>query len=189
MLFRSEATQSRKLGIDPKSKKPVIARLGRYGAMIQIGEAEDEEKPKFAPMPEGRKIADVTLEEALKMFELPRIVGKTATGDEITAQIGRFGPYLKAGALNVSMGQLDPFSITEKQANELIRAHQKKLAERVIALTESRSQLVFRPLPTDDPMQRKPDITRARTLLGWEPVVPLRSGLATTVDYFRGVLG
>lgn len=158
-ISRGEATQSSKLGTDPKSKKPVIARLGRYGAMIQIGEAEDEEKPKFAPMPEGRKIADVTLEEALKMFELPRIVGKTVTGDEITAQIGRFGPYLKAGALNVSMGQLDPFSITEKQANELIRAHQKKLAERVIANFEKEGIQVlngrFGPYVTDGKQNAK----------------------------------
>ena len=132
-VTRSEANQSRKLGVDPKSKKPVIARLGRFGAMIQIGEAEDEEKPKFAPMPEGRKIGDVTLEEALKMFELPRNVGKTNNGEEITAQIGRFGPYLKAGSLNVSLKDQDPFTITEKTANELIKEHQKKLDERVIA--------------------------------------------------------
>ena len=132
-ISRSEANQSRKLGVDPKSKKPVIARLGRFGAMIQIGEAEDEEKPKFAPMPEGRKIGDVTLEEALKMFELPRTVGKTPKGDEITALIGRFGPYLKAGSVNVSLGDEDPFSVTQKKANELIAEHQKKLDERVIA--------------------------------------------------------
>lgn len=132
-ISRSEANQSRKLGLDPKSKKPVIARLGRFGAMIQIGEAEDEQKPQFAPMPEGRKIGDVTLQEALKMFELPRLVGKTLKGDEITALIGRFGPYLKAGKLNVSLGDEDPFSISEKKANQLISEHQKKLDERVIA--------------------------------------------------------
>lgn len=136
-ISRSEANQSRKLGVDPKSKKPVIARLGRFGAMIQIGEAEDEEKPKFAPMPEGRKIGDVTLQEALKMFELPRIVGKTPKGEDITAQIGRFGPYLKAGSINVSLGDEDPFSVTEKKANELFAEHQKKLDERIIANFEA----------------------------------------------------
>lgn len=137
-ISRSEANQSRKLGLDPKSKKPVIARLGRFGAMIQIGEAEDEEKPKFATMPEGRKIGDVTLQEALKMFELPRIVGKTPKGEDITAQIGRFGPYLKAGSINVSLGDEDPFSVTEKKANELFAEHQKKLDERIIANFEAK---------------------------------------------------
>lgn len=129
---REVANQSRKLGIDPKSKKPVLARLGRFGAMIQIGEAEDEEKPKFAPMPEGKKISDVTLEEAMKMFELPRVVGKTKAGEEIVAQIGRFGPYLKTGSINVSLKDEDPFSITETKANELVEEHLKKLSERVI---------------------------------------------------------
>jgi DNA topoisomerase-1 len=132
-ISREEANQSRKLGTDPKSKKPVIARLGRFGAMIQIGEAEDEEKPKFAPMPEGKKISDVTLEEALKMFELPRVVGKTPKGVEIVAQIGRFGPYMKVGSINVSLKDEDPFTVTGKKANELVAAHQKMLDERVIA--------------------------------------------------------
>jgi len=132
-ISREEANQSRKLGTDPKSKKPVIARLGRFGAMIQIGEAEDEEKPKFAPMPEGKKISDVTLEEALKMFELPRVVGKTPKGVEIVAQIGRFGPYMKVGSINVSLKGEDPFTVTGKKANELVAEHQKMLDERVIA--------------------------------------------------------
>ncbi len=132
-ITREEANQSRKLGIDPKTKKPVIARLGRYGAMIQIGEAEDDEKPQFAPMPEGKKISTVTFEEAMKMFELPRVVGKSPKGVDIVAQIGRFGPYLKVGSINVSLKGEDPFTISEKRANELLKEHQKMLDSRVIA--------------------------------------------------------
>jgi len=132
-ITREEANQSRKLGIDPKTKKPVIARLGRYGAMIQIGEAEDDEKPQFAPMPEGKKISTVTFEEAMKMFELPRVVGKSPKGIDIVAQIGRFGPYLKVGSINVSLKGEDPFTISEKKANELLKEHQKMLDSRVIA--------------------------------------------------------
>jgi nucleoside-diphosphate-sugar epimerase len=64
----------------------------------------------------------------------------------------------------------------------------RQLAERVLALTGSTSQIVLRPLPVDDPRVRQPDITRARTLLGWEPTVPLDEGLTRTIDYFRGVL-
>lgn len=131
-ISRSEANQSRELGIDPKTKRPVIARLGKYGAMLQIGRAEDEQKPLFAPMPEGSKISDVTLDQALKMFELPRLVGKTKDGEEIIATTGRFGPYLKIGAINVSMGDHDPFSITVKEANKLLETRQEKLQKMVI---------------------------------------------------------
>jgi DNA topoisomerase-1 len=152
-ISREEANQSRKLGIDPKSKKPVIARLGRYGAMIQIGEAEDEEKPQFAPMPEGKKISTVTLEEALKMFELPRVVGKSAKGVDIVAQIGRYGPYLKVGSVNVSLKGEDPFTVSENKANELLKEHQKMLDSRVIANFEKEGIQVlngrFGPYVTD----------------------------------------
>ena len=158
-ISREEANQSRKLGIDPKSKKPVIARLGRYGAMIQIGEAEDEEKPQFAPMPEGRKISTVSLEEALKMFELPRVVGKSPKGIEIIAQIGRFGPYLKVGSINVSLKGEDPFTITENKANELLKEHQKMLDSRVIANYEAEGIQVlngrFGPYVTDGQVNAK----------------------------------
>ena len=158
-ISREEANQSRKLGIDPKSQKPVIARLGRYGAMIQIGEAEDEEKPQFAPMPEGRKISTVSLEEALKMFELPRVVGKSPKGIEIIAQIGRFGPYLKVGSINVSLKGEDPFTITENKANELLKEHQKMLDSRVIANYEAEGIQVlngrFGPYVTDGQVNAK----------------------------------
>ena len=158
-ISREEANQSRKLGIDPKSKKPVIARLGRYGAMIQIGEAEDEEKPQFAPMPEGRKISTVSLEEALKMFELPRVVGKSPKGIEIIAQIGRFGPYLKVGSINVSLKGEDPFTISKNKANELLKEHQKMLDSRVIANYEAEGIQVlngrFGPYVTDGQVNAK----------------------------------
>ncbi len=158
-IARSEANQSRKLGTDPKSNKPIIARLGRFGAMIQIGEVEDEEKPKFAPMPEGRKISDVTLEEALKMFELPRVVGKTPNQLEIIAAIGRFGPYLKVGTMNVALKGEDPFLVTEQKANELVAEHQKTLDERIIAdFTKEGIQVLngrFGPYITDGKINAK----------------------------------
>ncbi len=132
-ISRQDANQGRELGKDPKSGKPVIARLGRFGAMIQIGQAEDEEKPKFAPMPAGKTLANVTLEEALEMFKLPRIVGTTADGEEITSNIGRFGPYVKFGSTYVSIKGDDPFTISEKVARELIAAKIKADKEKVIA--------------------------------------------------------
>lgn len=152
-ISRQEANQGRVLGKDPKSGKPVIARMGRYGAMIQIGQAEDEQKPQFAPMPEGSKIGDVTLKDALEMFKLPRVVGKTSDDEEITANIGRFGPYVKVGESYVSIKDEDPFSIDEKTARKLIAAKRKADAERIIHnFAEEKIQVLngrFGPYVTD----------------------------------------
>ncbi|HVQ44957.1 MAG TPA: type I DNA topoisomerase [Candidatus Saccharimonadia bacterium] len=119
-ISRQEAAGARELGADPKSGKPIIARLGRYGPMLQLGSAEDEEKPKFAPLPTGRRIDDVTLEEALELFKLPRVLGQTADGADIAVNFGRFGPYAKWGSNYVSIKPDDPFTITLERARELI---------------------------------------------------------------------
>jgi DNA topoisomerase-1 len=126
-ISRQAASGARELGTDPKTGKPVVARLGRFGPMLQLGSAEDEEKPKFAPLPTGRKIGDVTLDEALELFKLPRIIGKTKDGQEIAANFGRFGPYIKWGSLYASIKPDDPFSVTEERAHELIA--EKEAAE------------------------------------------------------------
>lgn len=98
-IKRSEVAQSRELGIDPKTKKPIFARFGRYGPMLQRGEQEGDDKPTFAPLPEGTTLEKVTLEQALKMFELPRTVGTTDDGQEIKANIGRSAVYPSRQAL------------------------------------------------------------------------------------------
>jgi DNA topoisomerase-1 len=121
-VTRQEASGARELGKDPKTGKPVIARLGRYGPMVQLGEATETEKPKFAPLPEGVRLDEVTLDEALEMLTLPRTVGKTEDGQEITANIGRFGPYVKVGEMYVSIKPDDPFTVTLRKARELIAA-------------------------------------------------------------------
>jgi DNA topoisomerase I len=116
---RAEASQARELGIDPNSGKPIVARFGRYGPMLQKGETEGEEKPEFAPMPTGATLDSVTFEQALEMFKLPREVGKTEDGEVIKANIGRFGPYVQIGKTFVSIKPLDPMSITEAEARKL----------------------------------------------------------------------
>jgi len=131
-ISRSEVSQARELGIDPKTKKPVLARFGRYGPMLQRGATEDEEKPAFAPLPDGVKLEDVTLEQALTMFELPRIVGKTEAGEDIKANIGRFGPYIQIGKLYVSIKPHDPFSITLEDAKQLYAEKLTKEANKYI---------------------------------------------------------
>ena len=135
-IAREDAMQVRELGIDPKTKKPIIARIGRYGAMIQIGKKDDEEKPKFASIPEGKSIKTVTLEEALELFSLPRLVGKTAEGEDMIANFGRFGPYVKVGKLFVSIKPEDPLTITEEVARVLVEEKQEKEKNKYIQVWE-----------------------------------------------------
>lgn len=132
-IKRSEVAQAREIGIDPKTKKPVFARFGRYGPMLQRGDQEGEEKPTFAPLPDGTTLDTVTLDQALKMFELPRIVGTTEDNKEIKANIGRFGPYIQIDKLFVSIKPHSPFDITEAQARELYADKLRKEAEKNIA--------------------------------------------------------
>ena len=119
-ISRSEVSQARNIGIDPKSGEPIFARFGRYGPMLQLGDSADEAKKiLFAPMAKGATIDTVTLEQALVMFELPRVVGNTADGQEMKANVGRFGPYVQVGKTFVSIKPLDPHTITEDEAREL----------------------------------------------------------------------
>ena len=133
-IDRKTVVNMRKIGTDPKTKKPIFARLGRFGPMLQRGEGEkDDEKPQFAPLPADATLETVDLEQALKAFELPRSVGKTADGQEILANIGRFGPYIKVDKLFVSIKPLDPHKITHAEAVELYEQKLKTEAEKNIA--------------------------------------------------------
>lgn len=118
-VSRQEVSQARLIGNDPKSGKPIYARFGRYGPMIQRGETTEESKPEFTNMPEGSTIETVTLDQALIMFQLPRIVGNTEDQKQILANIGRFGPYIKIDGLSVSIKGYDPHQITESEARAL----------------------------------------------------------------------
>ncbi len=119
---KERVNTERALGQHPSNGKPVIARMGRYGPMIQIGEQDDPEK-KFASLPAGKTIETITLEEALQAFALPRSLGKRE-GEEVLASTGRFGPYVKYKSLFVSIKRdsgLDPFSITLEEAIPMIQ--------------------------------------------------------------------
>ena len=139
---REEVSQARELGTDPKTGKPILARFGRYGPMLQRGETESEEKPAFAPLPEDTTLEDVTLEQALKMFELPRTVGATKDGETITANIGRFGPYIQVGKIFVSIKPESPFDITLENARTLYAAKLEKEANKYIQKFDSGIQIV-----------------------------------------------
>ena len=120
------ATGARILGKDPVSGKDVVARIGRFGAMIQIGSAEDEDKPKFASLRKEQSIGSITFQEAMDLFKLPRTLGER-DGEVVSAGIGRFGPFVKLGSTYASLTpEDDALSITLERAIELI--DQKKIA-------------------------------------------------------------
>ncbi|MDF3028544.1 MAG: topoisomerase [Fluviicola sp.] len=127
------ATGERELGIDPVSNKKVIARIGRFGPMIQIGdEKEDGDKPRFASLLGNQSIHTITLEEALELFKLPRLVGEFE-GQEVKANSGRFGPYVQIGKLFVSLKKEDdPMTVTLERAIELIQEKREVEANRLI---------------------------------------------------------
>jgi DNA topoisomerase-1 len=127
-----KATGQRILGIDPKSGRNIYARIGRFGPMIQIGEAEDEEKPIFASLLKGQSISSITMEEALDLFKLPRTVGKYEE-EEVIAAVGRFGPYVKHKNKFYSLPKnINPMKVTIDQAIEIIKEKIQKDKEKFI---------------------------------------------------------
>ena len=127
-------TGERLLGTDPKTGRPLSVRLGRYGAMAQIGNPEDAEKPIYASLLAGMSIETITFEEALKLFELPRHLG-IVDGKNVEVNVGKFGPYVHYGDAYISLAKgEDVFSVTLERAKELIS--EKKKADAPIAIYE-----------------------------------------------------
>ena len=127
-------TGERKLGIDPKSGKKVIVRMGKFGPIAQIGEMEEgqQEKPKYASLRKGQSIKNISLEDALELFKLPRFLGELEE-KPVKSNIGRFGPYVQNGSLFVSIPKdEDPLEITYERALELIADKKKADAEKFI---------------------------------------------------------
>lgn len=118
---KEDYLQVRDIGIDPKSGKPVSARVGRFGPFVQIGTKDDEEKPKFVAIPDNLNMDTITLEQALFLFNLPRVVGKDVNGDDIKANIGRFGPYLQVKTKFYSLKVDDPYTVDLNRALEIIK--------------------------------------------------------------------
>lgn len=122
------------LGVDPKSGRQVSVKIGRFGPMVQIGVQEEEEKPQFAGLQKNQSIATITLEEALKLFDLPRTIGEFE-GKEVSVGAGRFGPYIKHDGKFISLPKgYDPYSVNIDDAIPLIEDKRKKDAEKVIKI-------------------------------------------------------
>jgi DNA topoisomerase I len=131
-VSREEVAQARDLGTDPASGKPMSVRMGRFGPFVQIGTKDDADKPRFAGLRPGQKMDAITHAEAMDLFQLPRKLGQTAEGAEITTNTGRFGPYVKYGAKYVSLKTDDPYTITPERALEVIREKEIADANRLI---------------------------------------------------------
>ncbi|MCP4982876.1 MAG: DNA topoisomerase I, partial [Gammaproteobacteria bacterium] len=145
-VTRDEAIQSRQLGTDEKTGKPISVRMGRYGPFVQIGTREDEDKPRFAGLRPGQKMDSITLEEALELFKLPRELGVSPEGEQISANIGRFGPYIKYDSkfvsLKVKEGD-DPYTVTLERALELVAEKKEFDANREIKVFEGTDIIIL----------------------------------------------
>lgn len=120
------------LGTDPKSGKQISVKIGRFGPMVQIGTQDDEEKPTFASLQKNQSLSTITLEEALKLFDLPRVAGQYEDKD-IHIAVGRFGPYIRHNSKFVSLPKgFDPYTVSEEEAIALIEDKRKKDSEKTI---------------------------------------------------------
>ena len=129
------ATGERELGVHPESGRKVIARIGRFGPMVQVGdEREDGEKPEFASLKANQSINSISLEDALELFKLPRILGEYEE-QSVRANIGRYGPYVQLGKLFVSLPKEDdPMTVNLDRAIELIKVKQEEEKNKIIKL-------------------------------------------------------
>ncbi len=133
---KEDYLQIREIGTDPKSGKPISARVGRFGPFVQIGTKDDEEKPLFAAIPKHLNMDTITMDEALFLFTLPRVVGQDSNGDDIKANIGRFGPYLQVKTSYFSLKTDDPYKIELPRALEIIKEISEAKAKATIKVFE-----------------------------------------------------
>ncbi|NLZ95901.1 MAG: type I DNA topoisomerase [Bacteroidales bacterium] len=132
----------RVLGVDPKTGRQIAVKIGRYGPLAQIGEKEEEEKPLFSGLRKNQSIETITLEEALKLFELPRVVG-TYEDIEMIAAVGRFGPYIRHDGKFYSLPkEFDPHKVKEDEAIKVIEDKRKKDKEKIIQTFEEEPGLI-----------------------------------------------
>jgi DNA topoisomerase I len=132
-VSKRDVVPNRELGTDPATGKPVLVKIGRFGPYVQIGTAEDEDKPKFAGLPRGKSMQHITLAEALELFKLPRELGETPDGQRVLVNIGRFGPFVKYGAKYASLRKDDdPYTVSLDRALEIIRDKEALEASRTV---------------------------------------------------------
>lgn len=131
----------RQIGIDPESGEPVFVKIGRFGPLVQIGEAKDGHKPRFASLRKGQSVNNITIQQALDLFSFPRVIGDFE-GEEVSVAIGRFGPYVKYGKNFASIPkEIDPMEVTVDQAILLLKAKEDAKTNRVVKSFDSNPDL------------------------------------------------
>lgn len=122
----------RQLGVDPKTGQPVSVKIGRFGPLVQIGTGDGDQKPRFASLLKGQSMSEITLNEALQLFDFPRVIGEYE-GKDLTVGIGRFGPYVRHDGKYVSIPKtMEPAAVTADEAIELIRSKRDAEAKKVV---------------------------------------------------------
>ena len=130
---RAKFSDIRELGNDPKTSKPVTARVGQYGPYVQLGTKDDEEsKPKIASIPDNISVNSITLEEALVLLQLPKVLGEDENGDDVKVNIGRFGPYIQIKSEFFSLKDDDPYTIELQRALEVVKEIRETKAKALI---------------------------------------------------------
>ena len=137
-VSRADVAQSRLIGTDPKTGKPITVRMGPYGPFVQIGDKDDEEKPAFASLKPGQKMNQIDMDNYEELFVFPRVLGETEEGEEITANVGRFGPYVKFNNIFVSIRKeyqdrgIDAYNIGLEDARVLVKEKKEFEANKYI---------------------------------------------------------
>ena len=134
-IKRSDAVASRELGTDEKTGKKVYSRLGPFGPMVQLGETpqtDDDKKPKYASLPKTMRLETVTMEDAMKLFDLPRILGQTEDGKDVKTNMGRFGPYVQVEKIFVSISQDEIYSLNLEEGLQKIADKKEADAKKLI---------------------------------------------------------
>ncbi|MCL5112949.1 MAG: type I DNA topoisomerase [Patescibacteria group bacterium] len=144
---KKDISKMRLIGNDPYTNEPIYSRLGRYGPMLQKGDGDNEKsiKPQFAPLPEGVTLENVTLDQALEAFKLPRVVGKTKDNKEINANIGKFGPYIQIDKMFISIKNHDPKTIDLPTALEIYNEHLENLKKKIIKEFDDKLKIINGP--------------------------------------------
>jgi len=129
---RAKFSDIREVGIDPKTGKPITARVGQYGPYVQLGTKEDEEKPKIASVPNTLSVNNITLEESLVLLQLPKVLGVDENGDNVKVAIGRFGPYIQIKSEYFSLKEDDPYTVELPRALEVVKAIRAEKAKALL---------------------------------------------------------
>lgn len=131
-LKKETTTKENELGIDPITQKKVTVKIGRFGPYVQLGDKEDEEKPKFASVPKDKNMNDLSLDEALILLSLPKKLGETEDKKDIIVNIGRFGPYVQIEKKYYSLKDKDPYTLTLDEALQVIAENKKEDSSKTI---------------------------------------------------------